>query len=298
MVHGEATMAKAIVAITTSVLFVMFAEAGRAADLSESYTFKQSDGSEYTTTFVIKEKGSGLGSTVTGSVNWRHKKNNQDSHDGKLENADWVVKKAEMKDLGESQPAARIVWTITGKRKGDPQAEGTIVISCPTKLGEEKHINRVIIYGGSLGAGSLPIFPIEEPEQIAALKVLEELGMIDQQSQGYSEINDLKEKIWEAELAQRNFSTGLPHCNELNGTNFYFYQRDRVLSLQDYRRSLDNLVAEGAFNSDTRRPWNKQDADARWAQVQKQATTDQANCAAVASLPSLRQKLKELEQRQ
>jgi hypothetical protein len=32
--------------------------------------------------------------------------------------------------------------------------------------------------------------------------------------------------------------------------------------------------------------------------VQKQATTDQANCAAVASLPSLRQKLKELEQRQ
>lgn len=291
-------MAKAIVAITTSVLFVMFAEAGRAADLSESYTFKQSDGSEYTTTFVIKEKGSGLGSTVTGSVNWRHKKNNQDSHDGKLENADWVVKKAEMKDLGESQPAARIVWTITGKRKGDPQAEGTIVISCPTKLGEEKHINRVIIYGGSLGAGSLPIFPIEEPEQIAALKVLEELGMIDQQSQGYSEINDLKEKIWEAELAQRNFSTGLPHCNELNGTNFYFYQRDRVLSLQDYRRSLDNLVAEGAFNSDTRRPWNKQDADARWAQVQKQATTDQANCAAVASLPSLRQKLKELEQRQ
>jgi hypothetical protein len=25
---------------------------------------------QYTTTFVIKEKGSGLGSTVTGSVNW------------------------------------------------------------------------------------------------------------------------------------------------------------------------------------------------------------------------------------
>jgi len=32
--------------------------------------------------------------------------------------------------------------------------------------------------------------------------------------------------------------------------------------------------------------------------VQKQATTDQAHCAAVANLPSLRQKLKELEQRQ
>jgi hypothetical protein len=31
--------------------------------------------------------------------------------------------------------------------------------------------------------------------------------------------------------------------------------------------------------------------------VQKEATIDQANCAAVASLPSLRQKLKELQQR-
>lgn len=291
-------MARAIVAIMAPVLFIMFTEAGRAAGLTESYTFKQSDGSEYTTTFVIKEKGSGLGSTVTGSVNWGHKQNNQDSPDGKLENADWVVEKAERKDLGESEPATQIVWTIIGKRKDDPQAEGTIVINCPTKLGEDKHINRVIIYGGSLGAGKLPIFSIEESEQTAALKALEELGMIDKQPQYSPEVDDLKGKIWEAELAQRNFAAGLPHCNELNGTNFYFYGRDRVLDLQDYRRSLDNLVAEGAFNSETRRPWNKQDADARWAQVQKQAKADQANCAAVASLPSLRQKLKELEQRQ
>jgi hypothetical protein len=65
-------------------------------------------------------------------------KNNQDSPDGKLENADWLVKSAEMKDLGESQLATRIVWTITGKSKDDPRAEGTIVISCPTKIGEEK----------------------------------------------------------------------------------------------------------------------------------------------------------------
>jgi hypothetical protein len=68
-----------------------------------------------------------------------------------------------------------------------------------------------------------------------------------------------------------------------------------VLNLHDYRSSLDNFVTEGALNRETRRPWNKQDADARWAQVQKQAITDQANCAAVASLPSLRQKLKELQ---
>ena len=111
-------------------------------------------------------------------------------------------------------------------------------------------------------------------------------------------LNDLKAKIWEAELVQRNFAAGLPHCSELTGTNFYFQQRDRVLNLEDYRRSLDNLLMQGAFNSETRRPWNKQDAEARWAQVQKQAATDQANCAAVASLPSLRKQLKELQQRQ
>jgi hypothetical protein len=118
------------------------------------------------------------------------------------------------------------------------------------------------------------------------------------QAQDLTELNDLKAEIWEAELAQRNFAAGLPHCKELNGTNFYFYPRDRVLNLQDYRRSLDNFVREGAINRETRRPWNKQDADARWAQVQKQASTDQANCAAVASLPSLRQKLEELQRRQ
>jgi hypothetical protein len=111
-------------------------------------------------------------------------------------------------------------------------------------------------------------------------------------------LNELKARIWEAELAQRNFAAGLPHCHELNGTNFYFQTRDHVLNLEDYRRSLDNLLMQGAFNPETRRPWNKQDADARWAQVQKQATTDQANCAAVASLPSLQKQLKELQQRQ
>jgi len=109
-------------------------------------------------------------------------------------------------------------------------------------------------------------------------------------------LEDLKVEIWKAELAQRNFAAGLRHCSELNGTNFYFDPRDRVLNLQDYRRSLDNFVMQGAFNPETKRPWNKQDADARWAQVQKQATTDHANCAAAASLPSLQKKLKELQQ--
>jgi hypothetical protein len=113
-------------------------------------------------------------------------------------------------------------------------------------------------------------------------------------AQDAAALNDLKAEIWEAELVQRNFAAGLPHCSELNGTNFYFQARDRVLNLQDYRRSLDSFVMQGAFNPETRRPWNKQDADARWLEVQKQATTDQANCAAVANLPSLRNRLKEL----
>jgi hypothetical protein len=116
------------------------------------------------------------------------------------------------------------------------------------------------------------------------------------QAQTSQTLNDIKAKIWEAQLVQRNFAAGLRHCNELNGTNFYFEQRDRVLNLQDYRRSLDNLSAQGAYNPETRHPWNKQDAEARWAQVQKQAATDQANCAAVASLPFLEKKLKEMEQ--
>jgi hypothetical protein len=115
-------------------------------------------------------------------------------------------------------------------------------------------------------------------------------------AQDATALNELKAKIWEAELAQRNFAAGLRHCSELNGTNFYFYPRDRVLNLQDYRRSLDNLVRQGAFNPETKRPWNKQEADARWAQVQEQAITDQANCAAAASLPALQEKLKEQQQ--
>ena len=109
-------------------------------------------------------------------------------------------------------------------------------------------------------------------------------------------LNELKAKIWDAEVAQRNFGAGVAHCSELNGTNFYFPSRNRVLNLQDYRRALDNLVMQGGFNPETRHPWTKQDADARWTQVQKDAVTHQANCAAVAGLPFLQKKLKELEQ--
>jgi hypothetical protein len=131
---------------------------------------------------------------------------------------------------------------------------------------------------------------------IVPFAVITSTPLYAQNAQNADAINDIKAKIFDAQLAQRNFSAGLRHCGELNGTNFYFEQRDRVLNLQDYRRSLDNLVMQGAFNPETKRPWSKQDAEARWAQVQKQATTDQANCAAVASMPFLEKKLKELQQ--
>src|SRR6516225_3729326 len=130
--------------------------------------------------------------------------------------------------------------------------------------------------------------PVKSPVQPTLSDQAQDLTESDQ-AQDLTELNELKAKIWEAEVAQRNFAAGLPHGSELRGTNFYFSQQNRLLNVQDYRRSLDNLVMQGVFN--------RQDADARWAQVQKQATTDQGNCTAVASLPSLRQKLKELQQR-
>jgi hypothetical protein len=92
-------------------------------------------------------------------------------------------------------------------------------------------------------------------------------------------INDIKGKIFDAKMAQQTFAAALPHCSELNGTNFYFQQRDRVLNLEEYHRSLDNLALQAVFNPATKRPWSQQDADARWQQVEKQALSDQANCA-------------------
>ena len=109
-------------------------------------------------------------------------------------------------------------------------------------------------------------------------------------------INELRGKIFDAKMAQQTFAGGLPHCSELDGTNFYFEPRDRVLNLDEYHRSLNSLALGGVFNPQTKQPWSQQDADARWADAQKQAVTDRANCALVASLPELQKKLQELQQ--
>jgi hypothetical protein len=109
------------------------------------------------------------------------------------------------------------------------------------------------------------------------------------------EINALKGKIFDAKMAQQTFAGGLPHCRELDGTNFYFRQRDRILSLDEYHRSLEGLAQQRVFNPETKRPWNEEDAIAKWEQVQKQAAADRDNCALVASLPELQKKLDDLE---
>jgi hypothetical protein len=121
------------------------------------------------------------------------------------------------------------------------------------------------------------------------------MGSFDPVLAQSSEINELKGKIFDAKMAQQTFSGGLRHCAELDGSNFYLQQRDRVLNLEEYHRSLTSLAMERVFNPQTKRPWNEEDANARWEQVKKQAVTDKANCALVASLPELEKKLDALQ---
>jgi hypothetical protein len=110
-----------------------------------------------------------------------------------------------------------------------------------------------------------------------------------------AEINDLKGQIFDAKMAQQTFGKGLAHCSELDGTNFYFRQRDRILNLEEYHHSLESLAQQRTFNPETKRPWNEEDAIARWDLVQKQATDDRRNCGLIAHLPELEKKLDELQ---
>jgi hypothetical protein len=110
-----------------------------------------------------------------------------------------------------------------------------------------------------------------------------------------AEINALNGKIFDAKMAQQTFAGGLPHCKELDGTNFYFRQRDRVLNLEEYHHSLESLALQRVFNPETKRPWNEEDAIAKWEQVRKQAADDKDNCALVASLPELQKRLDDLQ---
>jgi tRNA nucleotidyltransferase/poly(A) polymerase len=108
-------------------------------------------------------------------------------------------------------------------------------------------------------------------------------------------IDELKGKIFDARSAKQTFADGLKHCDELTGKGFYFRLRNRVLNLEEYFHSLENLVKAQAYNPDKRRPWSLQDAKERWEEVKKQAQDDKEKCELVQSLPELEKRLEELQ---
>ena len=110
-------------------------------------------------------------------------------------------------------------------------------------------------------------------------------------------VDDLKGKIFDARMAKQTFAGGLKFCNDLDGKHFYFQARDRILDLEEYHRSLENLAKERVFNPEKHQPWTEQDAAERWDLVQRQAASDQANCQLVSSLPALEKQLDELEKK-
>jgi len=108
-------------------------------------------------------------------------------------------------------------------------------------------------------------------------------------------IDELKGKIFDARMAQQTFANGLKYCSELNGKSFYYQLRNRILNLEEYFHSLENLVKAQVFNPDKRRPWTLQDAKERWEEVKKQAHADREKCELVQSLPDLERRLAELQ---
>lgn len=108
-------------------------------------------------------------------------------------------------------------------------------------------------------------------------------------------IDALKGKIFDARMAEQTFVNGLKFCEELNGKGFYFQLRNRVLLLDDYFHSLENLVKAQVYNPQKKRPWTIEDAKERWEEVKKQAQEDKAKCELVRSLPELEKQLDALQ---
>ncbi len=96
-------------------------------------------------------------------------------------------------------------------------------------------------------------------------------------------------------MASQTFANGLKFCDELNGKGFYFQLRNRVLLLDEYFQSLENLVKAQVYNPQKKRPWTIQDAKERWEQVKQQAQADKEKCELVRSLPVLEKQLEALQ---
>jgi hypothetical protein len=110
-------------------------------------------------------------------------------------------------------------------------------------------------------------------------------------------VNELKSKIFDAKIVEKTFAKGAPFCKELDGKNFYFETRNRVLNLDDYSKSLDNLVRDRAFNPEKKRPWNPEDAKVRMEVVHKMAAEDVVNCELIANRASYEKQLNELQKK-
>ena len=120
------------------------------------------------------------------------------------------------------------------------------------------------------------------------------LGLVH--AQGLT-IDEVKGRIFDAKMLKQTFVNGLKFCNELNGNNFYFPPRDRVLDLDEYHRSLESLARQQVFNPERHKPWTEEDATDRWEQVKRQATKDKENCQLVAILPDLEKQLADMEKK-
>ncbi len=112
-----------------------------------------------------------------------------------------------------------------------------------------------------------------------------------------SAIDDLKGKIFDAHMAQQMFAGGLKYCDELDGKSFYYQVRNRILNLEEYAHSMENLVKAQAFNPAKKRPWTLEDAKERWEEVKRQAQEDKQKCELIRSLPEMEKRLQELQQR-
>lgn len=108
-------------------------------------------------------------------------------------------------------------------------------------------------------------------------------------------IDDLKGKIFDAKTAQQQLGKGLRFCENLTGKGFYFHLRDRVLDLEEYLHSLENLAKAEVYNPEKRRPWSMDDVKARWEEVKRQAADDKQKCDLVRSLPEMEKQLQKLE---
>ncbi len=111
-----------------------------------------------------------------------------------------------------------------------------------------------------------------------------------------AKIDQLKGEIFDAHMAEQTFANGLPHCTELKGKSFFHQIRKRVLDLEEYFKSLENLVKAQVFNPEKRRPWSLEDAKQRWEEVKREAEEDRQRCELVQHLPELEKRLQELQQ--